>query len=131
MLQNINNVKITYKIYNYFFSMSHSHPTEQELLKSILEPLLEDFQYWFSRSRTLLESEEISFLTPQQQTELLERVKQTQQEVSTASMLFKATDGQAGIETAMLVPWHQLVAECWQVARRWRVLKQENNQEAE
>ncbi|EHJ13387.1 DUF2605 family protein, partial [Crocosphaera watsonii] len=35
--------------------MSHNNLTEQELLKTILEPLLEDFQYWFSRSRHLLE----------------------------------------------------------------------------
>lgn len=108
--------------------MSQSQPTERELLKTVLEPLLEDFQYWFSQARTLLESEQISFFNPQEQAELLERVKQTQQEVSTAQILFKATDGQAGIDTAILVPWHQLVAECWQVSMRWRSLKNESNQ---
>jgi hypothetical protein len=103
--------------------MSEFQPTEQELLKSILEPLLEDFQYWFSRSTSFLESEEISFLTAQEQTALLERVKQAQTEVSTSQMLFKATDGRAGIEASILVPWHHLVSECWQVAMRWRSLK--------
>ncbi|HEY9668852.1 MAG TPA: DUF2605 family protein, partial [Coleofasciculaceae cyanobacterium] len=39
--------------------MSQSQPSEQELLKSVLQPLLEDFQYWFSRSRSLLETEDI------------------------------------------------------------------------
>ena len=33
--------------------MSTEQPTEKELLKSVLEPLLEDFQYWFGRSRSL------------------------------------------------------------------------------
>lgn len=105
--------------------MPHSQPTEKELLKSILEPLLEDFQYWFSRSRSFLESEDVSFLSAQEQEQLLERLRQSQQEVATAQMLFKATGGQAGIDTATLVPWHQLVTECWQVSTRWRNLQQE------
>lgn len=111
--------------------MSNSHPTEQELLKTILEPLLEDFQYWFTRARTLLESEKISFLEDEEQEELLARVREAQQQVNVAQMLFKATEGQAGIETATLVPWHQLVAQCWQVAMRWRSIKNGNSQASE
>lgn len=111
--------------------MSNSQPTEQELLKSILEPLLEDFQYWFSRARTLLESERISFLNEREQEDFLARVKEAQQQVNVAQMLFKATEGQAGIETATLVPWHQLVAQCWQVAMRWRSIKNSNSQASE
>ncbi|TVQ44482.1 MAG: DUF2605 domain-containing protein [Gloeocapsa sp. DLM2.Bin57] len=103
--------------------MSSSQPTENKLLKEILEPLLEDFQYWFSRSRSFLETEQITFLSAREQAELLERVKQSQQEVSTAQMLLKATNAQVGIEASMLVPWHQLVTECWQVAMKWRSLK--------
>jgi predicted flavoprotein YhiN len=100
--------------------MPQSQPSEQELLKTVLQPLLEDFQYWFSRSRSLLETENITFLSKEQQSDLLERVKQAQQEVSTAQMLFQATNGQVGVETATLVPWHRLVSECWQVGMRWR-----------
>jgi predicted flavoprotein YhiN len=107
--------------------MSNSYPTEQELLKTILEPLLEDFQYWFSRARVLLESEKISFLSDEEQAKLLKKVQESQQEVRAAQALFKATDGQAGIDTATLVPWHQLVAQCWQVAMRWRSLKSNNS----
>ena len=100
--------------------MSQPLPSEQQLLKTLLEPLLEDFQYWFSRSRDLLESEKIAFLSDAEQADLLQRVRYGQQEVSTAQLLFRATDGKAGIDMAVLVPWHQLVAECWQVSRRWR-----------
>lgn len=103
--------------------MSNSQPTESELLKKVLEPLLEDFQYWFSRSRSLLESEQISFLSPEEQDELLARVKRSQQEVMTAQMLFNATEGKAGIEPSVLVPWHQLVSECWQIAMKWRSIR--------
>jgi hypothetical protein len=104
--------------------MSTEQPTEKELLKTVLEPLLEDFQYWFERSRTLLESEQMSFFTAQEQAELLARIIHSQQEVQTAKMLFQATDGLAGIDSKMLLPWHQLVAECWDVAQRWRENKQ-------
>ena len=103
--------------------MSTKQPTEKELLKTVLEPLLEDFQYWFERSRSLLESEQMSFLSAQQQAQLLERIIQSQQEVQTAQMLFKATGGTAGIDSKMLLPWHQLVAECWNVAQKYREFK--------
>ncbi len=93
---------------------------EAELLKSILQPLLEDFKYWFGRSATLLETEEIAFLTSDGQSELLARVQQAQQEVSAASALFQATGGQVGIETAAMMPWHRLLAECWKVSARFR-----------
>ncbi|MFM9264426.1 DUF2605 domain-containing protein [Tychonema sp. BBK16] len=93
---------------------------EAELLKSILQPLLEDFRDWFGRSATLLETEEIAFLTRDEQSDLLARVKQAQQEVSAANALFHATGGQVGIETATLMPWHRLLAECWKVSARFR-----------
>jgi hypothetical protein len=126
MLRNVNNAKIIFKKLSDFSAMFPSYPTEPELLKTVLEPLLEDFQYWFSRARTLLESERISFFHPEQQADLLERIKDSQQEVRAAQMLFKATDGKTGIDTAALMPWHQLVAEYWQVAMRWRSLKGES-----
>ncbi len=104
--------------------MSHINPTEQEILKTVLEPLLEDFHFWFSRARTLLESEAISFLSPEEQSRLLKRVNQADQEVSAAQMLFHATDRQVGVDMNAIIPWHKLVAECWQVSMRWRSLKQ-------
>ena len=103
--------------------MSTDRPTEKELLKTVLEPLLEDFQYWFERSRSLLESERMSFFSDEEQAQLLARIVRSQQEVQTAKMLFEATDGSAGIDSKMLLPWHQLVAECWNVARKRREAK--------
>lgn len=100
--------------------MSFSNSTDPELLKSILEPLLDDFQYWFGRSLTFLEENKLSFMTPEQQADLLARVVQAKQEVSAAQALFQVTGGQVGVETAALAPWHRLVSECWQVANRFR-----------
>ncbi|MGK7937681.1 MAG: DUF2605 domain-containing protein [Xenococcaceae cyanobacterium] len=103
--------------------MSSKRPSEKEILSTVLKPLLEDFQYWFERSTSLLESEDLPFFSTDEQAELLARIKKAQLEVGTAQMLFKATDGEVGIESKMLVPWHRLVAECWDVARKWRELK--------
>jgi hypothetical protein len=100
--------------------MFNQNLPEPELLKTVLQPLLEDFKYWFERSRSLLENERISFLGDGEQSQLLARVKQAQQEVSTAQLMFQATEGQVGIDMATLVPWHQLVTECWKVAMRFR-----------
>lgn len=100
--------------------MLNSNLPESELLKALLEPLLEDFKYWFERSTTLLETEEIPFLSGEDQSDLLARVKQAQQEVGAAKALFQATGGQVAIETAALMPWHRLLAECWQVSARFR-----------
>ncbi|MDY6940351.1 MAG: DUF2605 domain-containing protein [Cyanobacteriota bacterium] len=100
--------------------MVNPNPSESELLKTILEPLLDDFEYWFARSRKLLENEEISFLEPQQQSDFLARLTRAQQEVGATKMLVKATGTQAGVDMAVLLPWHQLLTECWKVALRFR-----------
>ena len=100
--------------------MSNSNLPGSELLKTVLEPLLEDFQHWFTPSRNLLEAEPLSFMSDQEQSDLLLRVKQAQDELSTAKMLFTATDKQVGIDMATLMPWHQLVTGCWNVAMRFR-----------
>lgn len=101
--------------------LSSNLPEESELLKSILEPLLEDFEYWFERSRHLLETEEMSFLSQPQQSDLLNRITQAQQQVIATKTLFHATGGQVGIEITVLMPWHKLLTECWQVAARFRM----------
>lgn len=110
--------------------MSGSSTPEPDLLKTLLEPLLEDFQYWFERSQALLESQPISFLSDEQQADLLARVLQAQQEVQTAQLLLKATDGKVGVEAAVMVPWHSLVTECWRVSSRFR-LEQIQSQDSE
>jgi hypothetical protein len=109
--------------------MSKSHPSERELLQNILHPLLVDFDYWFGRSVELLEREQISFLSPRAQQSLLTRVKQAQQEVNVAKMLFQAVDGQAGIDPSQMVAWHQLVTECWQVSMQLRQSQQSRIEE--
>jgi hypothetical protein len=104
--------------------MSSKQPTEKELLKQVLEPLLDDFQYWFERSLNLLESERIFFFSEEEQKQFIAKVRSAQQEVSTAKMLFQATEGEIGIDSKILLPWHNLVAQCWDLARQWRQHKE-------
>lgn len=100
--------------------MRDSNLPGAEMLKTVLEPLLEDFNYWFARSRELLETGQLSFMSHEEQSDLLLRVKQAQDELNAAKMLFTATDGQVGIEMTTLMPWHRLVTECWNVSMRSR-----------
>lgn len=122
LLQNVNRVNITEDARSLNKSMFDAQPPErEELMNSLLKPLLEDFQYWFGRSRTLLEQERLSFLADEAQADLLERLKQAQQAVTTSGLLLQATEGQVGVEMSVLMEWHRLVAECWQVAMRYRM----------
>ncbi|MEM8605154.1 MAG: DUF2605 domain-containing protein [Cyanobacteria bacterium P01_H01_bin.121] len=103
---------------------------DPELLKVILEPLLEDFRYWLERSHSFLEIETVSFLTAADQTQLADRVSDALREVESAKALFKATGGQVGVDFAVVQRWHQLVLECWRVSGRWRREQQDSQLEA-
>jgi phosphatidylinositol kinase/protein kinase (PI-3 family) len=98
--------------------------SETELLKSLLDPLLDDFEYWFERSQALLSDHEMDFLDAQAQADILARVVQAKEEVKAARSLFRAIGSQVGVDPAVMAIWHRLVAECWQVASRYRASQQ-------
>jgi Protein of unknown function (DUF2605) len=104
--------------------MLSSNSPEAEVLKSVLEPLLQDFQHWFSRSIDLLESETIPFLESQEQQALLQRVQAAQQQVSATKQLSATFDNQVGVDMPVVMAWHQLVHECWAIALRFRQYQQ-------
>lgn len=88
---------------------------EPDLLKNVLEPLLEDFQHWFSRTQAVLEKPSLDFLSAEDQDRLSQRVATALDELSAARSLFLATDGKAGVDTKVVLEWHQLVTLCWKV----------------
>jgi hypothetical protein len=102
--------------------MLDSLPSDPNLLKLVLAPLLDDFTYWFEQSGQLLIDTPLSFMTPESQQDLGDRVNHALQEVNVARTLLAATDGQAGVEMAVLMNWHKLVAECWGVSIKRRSL---------
>jgi hypothetical protein len=121
LLSNVNRatlIKVVFHALYRMFDLPPLNPSDPDLLKVILEPLLEDFQYWFGRSQTLLESTQVDFLDAADQADLLHRIQVAQQEVSTSKLLLDATDGKAGVDTAVMAQWHRLVHECWQVSMR-------------
>lgn len=103
--------------------MSNPPSSESELLQELLEPLLEDFRYWFGRSQDLLELQKLSFLSDAEQSGLLSRVKDALKEVEVATVLFKATGKQVGIDLATIKPWHSLLMECQAVGVRYHQSK--------
>ncbi len=94
---------------------------EPELIKVLLEPLFDDFQHWLGRANVFLETETVEFLSIDHQADLLERVKTTLQEVAAARSLFHATEGRVGVDPKVLLTWHKLISECWQVMIRFRL----------
>jgi len=95
----------------------------EPILEKVLQPLLDDFQYWFQRSLDLLERETMPFLEGEAQPQLIQELHQALGETRTASALLKATDGQAGVDPAKVMDWHRLVSRCWSVARLYRMEK--------
>lgn len=93
---------------------------DADLLNAVLPPLLKDFQHWFSRTTQLLETQDMPFLSPVEQANLLERVRVAAQQVSASQSLAAVTEGQAGIEMPVVMAWHKLVYECWGVALRYK-----------
>jgi Protein of unknown function (DUF2605) len=103
--------------------MSNSSSAEIELMQSLLEPLLEDFRYWFGRSLELIEKERLSFMTTEDQADLTERIRSIIAEVNAASALFQITGKQVGVDVASIASWHRLLMECQGMGMQYRQLK--------
>jgi len=99
---------------------------DQPIVQAILEPLLDDFKYWFSETETLLNSPQADCLANPDRQALLQELGEAQQAVATARTLMLATEGHAGVDMAVVTRWHQLVNKCWQTSRYIRLQNQEN-----
>ncbi|MFN9532847.1 MAG: DUF2605 family protein [Pseudanabaena sp.] len=71
--------------------MSNTASPDPEMLRQLLEPLLEDFTYWFNRSQKLLSNERLNFLQESDQQNLLERVENALKVVAAARAFFRVT----------------------------------------
>jgi hypothetical protein len=120
---NFTKISLSLGVKSITLSMLPANFSDSDLLKQLLSPLLDDFEYWFERSHTLLASGPTLGTAPDVQADLLGRVEQAQQAVVAARSLLNVTDGQAGVDTQVLLQWHKLVTECWQVARLHRQLQ--------
>ncbi len=97
--------------------------SKAELLKQILSPLLDDYRYWFERSRQLLDQEQLTgLLSPQAQADLLDRVQQAQAELQAAEALYNLSANEVGVDPGLMAKWHRLLMECAELGRRYRQL---------
>lgn len=110
------------------FSPESSHQPEQPLVQAVLEPLLDDFQYWFSETAALLESPKAACIDMSERQALADQITEAQREVATARTLMLATEGSAGVDVSLVGKWHQLVSRCWQTARK---IRQQNQRDRE
>jgi hypothetical protein len=99
--------------------MNNTASPDPEMLKKLLEPLLDDFIYWFDRAQKLLSSQRLDFLTEDDQQKILERVEHALKEVNVAIALFRVTGHQVGVDMTTMKPWHQLLMECQAIGMRY------------
>ena len=99
-------------------------PHHPNLLQEILDPLVEDFEYWFERSAVLLGNNRITFLKEADQAELLSRVEHAQAELQSAKQLYNLTSNTVGIDSSLVMKWHRLLVECGSVGSRFRRLNE-------
>ncbi len=93
---------------------------KSKLLAEILGPLLDDYHYWFDRSQKLLEQQQLSFITPEQQADVLERVRQAQGELQAAESLYRLSEQEVGIDPGLMAKWHRLLMECAELGYKYR-----------
>lgn len=98
--------------------MNPPHLPHSPIVKSLLEPLLDDFMYWFAQARQMLEGDTLPFLEAHQRQTLLAQITQAQGEVQAAHALLRSTG--VGVDTTVLMTWHRLVLECWHLRLQTR-----------
>jgi len=91
-----------------------------ELLDSLLNPLLEDFEASFRRGLTLLPCCPEQVLAAADQAELRRRLQRAQAELQAARALRAATPAPMALDMATIAPWHALVVEVWSLSAALR-----------
>jgi hypothetical protein len=97
-----------------------------QLLEQLLEPLLDDFTYWFDRSEALLANPDLDVISPEERQDLLQRLSTAQKEVQTAKLLFNLSGKTVGVDVQVMAPWHALLMECQAIGMRYRQKQQLN-----
>lgn len=94
-------------------------PEQSDLVPSLLDPLLEDFLYWFTQSIQLLEATSLEFMAAEEQQQVLSIIKDAEREVRSAQSLVRATG--VGVDPSIMAHWHRLVMQGWQIAQQHRM----------
>ena len=89
-----------------------------EILESLLESLLTDFEYWFSRGYELIEQSSDEILSFEERQDLSGRLEEGLQAVKAARALTRAAGQPVAVSMKAMAPWHGLVTEVWGLSAR-------------
>jgi hypothetical protein len=91
-----------------------------ELLDQLLDPLLDDFAFWFGRGRVLLEHCPDAVMPPEERAALAEELESGGKTLLAARSLRAAAPVSMALDLQAMAPWHHLVMRCWALAARLR-----------
>ena len=89
-----------------------------EILESLLESLLTDFEYWFARGYELIEQSSDEILNVEERQDLSGRLEEGQQAVKAVRALTRAAGQPVAVSMKAMAPWHGLVTEIWGLSAR-------------
>ncbi len=95
--------------------------SELELMRQILDPLIQDYHYWLGRSQRFLAEENLAeLISADEKTSLLNRILEAQSELQVAESLYKLSNTEVGIDPGLMAKWHRLLMECAELGRQFR-----------
>ena len=89
-----------------------------DILESLLESLLADFEYWFTRGYELIEQSSDEIMTLDERQDLSARLEEGLQAVNAARSLTRAAGKPVAVSMKAMAPWHGLVTEVWGLSAR-------------
>ena len=89
-----------------------------EILESLLESLLTDFEYWFTRGYELIEQSSDEVMNFEERQDLSGRLEEGLQAVKAARALTRAAGKPVAVSMKAMAPWHGLVTEVWGLSAR-------------
>ena len=89
-----------------------------DILESLLESLLTDFEYWFTRGYELIEQSSDEVMNFEERQDLSGRLEEGLQAVKAARALTHAADKPVAVSMKAMAPWHGLVIEVWGLSAR-------------
>lgn len=95
--------------------------SELELMRQILDPLIQDYHYWLGRSQRFLSEENLTgLISTEEKTLLMNRILEAQSELQVAESLYKLSNTEVGIDPGLMAKWHRLLMDCAELGRQFR-----------
>ena len=93
------------------------------MLELLQNPLLADFDYWFSRGQAIIQQYPDNILSSSDRLDLGERLSEGKRSLAATRSLLKASSAPMAISMKAMAPWHGLVTEVWGLSARLNQLE--------